>query len=119
MKDITSIFGGSGSKLITSIVDSGGVVVGTKIENFAGVLPRDREFANNLAKKLDAELGVKGYISSDELPTYGISREEKTMIEDAFQAGPEDSVVFVADKQDKAEKAIEIIEQEISQYKVQ
>ena len=117
MKKITEIFGGTKSKLIKHTIDLGGDILGIKIEDFAGVLVKEREFASNLAKKMDNEVGVRGYISTDELPAYGITKEEKENIKSIFEAGENDVVIFVADIEEKGKKALELAEKEIGEYK--
>jgi Glu-tRNA(Gln) amidotransferase subunit E-like FAD-binding protein len=117
MQEITNIFENTNSKLIQSILSAGGVILGIKIENFRGVLVNDKTFSNSLAKRLDSEIGVKGFISTDELPKYGISRAEKEEVERRFDTREGDVVVFVADTREKAEKALEIIKEEVSRYR--
>lgn len=116
MQDITEIFGGTNSKLIRSVIDGGGVIQGVKATNFRGVLISDRSFSNSLAKKLEREVGLKGFISTDELPRYGISSEEKEKIERAFGARGSDVVIFVADRRERGARALEIIEREVKNY---
>ena len=116
MQDITEIFRGTNSKLIRGAVDSGGVIQGIKAANFRGVLVSDKSFSNSLAKKLEKEIGVKGFISTDELPRYGISNEEKERVERAFSVRGNDVVIFVADKRDRAARALDIIEREVKNY---
>jgi glutamyl-tRNA(Gln) amidotransferase subunit E len=81
------------------------------------VLINDKNYADSLAKKLDSTLGIKGFISTDELPQYGISKDEKESVEKALELGTNDVGIFVVDKKEKAEKAIELIEQELKSYK--
>ncbi|MEW6070021.1 MAG: GAD domain-containing protein [Candidatus Thermoplasmatota archaeon] len=116
MKELTEIFSNTNSKFIKNIVAQGGVVLGTKIENFYGVLVTDKAYADSLAKKLESQLGIKGFVSTDELPKYGISREEKENVERALELAPNDVGVFVVDKKEKAEKAIELILEEVKGY---
>ena len=116
MQDITEIFRGTNSKLIKSVIDGGGVIQGVKAMNFRGVLVNDRSFSNSLAKKLEREVGLKGFISTDELPRYGISGEEKDKVERAFGARGSDVVIFIADRREKGAKALEIIEREVKNY---
>jgi glutamyl-tRNA(Gln) amidotransferase subunit E len=116
MQDITEIFVGTNSKLIRSVIDGGGVIQGVKAMNFRGVLVKDRSFSNSLAKKLEREVGLKGFISTDELPRYGISGEEKDKIERAFGARGSDVVIFVADMRERATKALDIIDREVKNY---
>ena len=114
MKDVTKIFEKSGSRLIGAVLGRGGVVLGIKVENFSGVLAEDKVYAENLAKKVEAQTGIKGYISTDELPSYGISREEKELVEAEFGAKENDVVILVVDDEEKAKKALDILEKEIA-----
>jgi len=118
MENITELFKNTGSKLIKGIIDSGGVVLATQIEGFAYVLVEDKEYSDVLGKKVEDETGVKGFISTDELPKYGISKEEKQSIEARFKVGPRDVVILVADQEAKAKKAIEVIEAEVAKRKL-
>ncbi|MDI6708445.1 MAG: hypothetical protein QMD21_00525 [Candidatus Thermoplasmatota archaeon] len=117
MKELTEIFSNTNSKFIKSGIAQGAIVLGTKIENFYGVLVSDKSYADSLAKKLEAQLGIKGFVSTDELPKYGISREEKENVEGALELAPNDVGIFVVDKKEKAEKAIELILQEVKGYR--
>ncbi|PIW33130.1 MAG: hypothetical protein COZ37_04985 [bacterium (Candidatus Ratteibacteria) CG_4_10_14_3_um_filter_41_18] len=112
MKEITGLFKSTNSKLIKGIVDSGGAVVGTKVENFVGVLLEKELLATDLQKKVEAT-GAKGFISTDELPKYGISKEDKETIKKEFEAGEKDVVIFVAASQEEATKSVEVIEAEL------
>jgi len=117
MKDLTDLLKGSNSHVIQAVMASGGVVLGMKAQGFNGVLIEDREFSNRLSAKLQAQTGCKGFISTDELPKYGLTKEDKQTIEQALEVGEQDVGVFVADKKEVAEKAIAIIEKEIAEYK--
>jgi glutamyl-tRNA(Gln) amidotransferase subunit E len=117
MKELTEIFSNTNSKFIKNIVAQGGIVLGTKVANFYGVLVSDKAYADSLAKKLEVQLGIKGFISTDELPKYGISKEEKEKVEKALELASSDVGIFVVDKSEKAEKAIELIERELKSYK--
>ncbi|UZE92487.1 MAG: hypothetical protein IB616_01355 [Methanosarcinales archaeon] len=117
MEDVTNIFGNTGSGLIKGIIERGGVVLGEKIEGFAGVLVGDKAYADALQKKVEEQTGVKGYISTDELPAYGISKEEKEAIESGFGVKGNDVVILVADEETKARKALEVIKEDISKRK--
>jgi len=114
LKDVTKIFEKSGSRLVRAVLGQGGVVLGTKVENFSGVLAEDKVYAESLAKKVESQTGVKGYISTDELPSYGISKAEKELVEAEFGAKENDVVIMVVDDEEKAKKALNIIEKEIA-----
>lgn len=117
MKDITDLLSETNSHVIRGVLDSGGVVVGIKAEGFAGVLIEDRKLTDSLAMKVEKEAGVKGFISTDELPKYGLNKQDRRNIEESFGAKEGDVVILVADQKEKAEKAIQIIEAEIAKRK--
>lgn len=117
MEDVTNIFENTGSSLIKGIIERGGVVLGEKIEGFAGVLVEDKAYADALQKKVEVQAGVKGYISTDELPAYGISKEEKEVIEGRFGVAGNDIVILVADEEGKARRALEAIKEDVSKRK--
>lgn len=117
MEDVTNIFENTGSSLIKGIIERGGVVLGEKIEGFAGVLVEDKVYADELQKKVEEQTGVKGYISTDELPAYGISKEEKEAVEGRFGVKGNDVIILVADEESKARRALEVIKKDISKQK--
>ncbi len=119
MKDISDLFGPTHSNLIRDILDRGGVVLGMKVENFAGVLLENEALALGIEKRLEEATGIKGYISTDELPRYGISAEEKEAIEKAFGVKEHDVVILVAEEKKKAKEALLIIKEEIAKHKEQ
>ena len=81
------------------------------------VLIEDQKLTDSLAKKIEKEAGVKGFISTDELPKYGLNKQDKRNIEEAFGVKEGDVIIMVADQREKAEKAIQIIEAEIAKRK--
>ncbi len=117
MKDISDLLSETNSHVIRGVLDSGGVVVGIKVEGFSGILIEDQKLTDSLAKKVEKEAGVKGFISTDELPKYGLNKQDRRNIEESFGAKEGDVVILVADQKDKAEKAIQIIEAEIAKRK--
>jgi len=117
IKDISSLFKETNSQLVKSVIEGGGVVMGLKVESFAGVLIKEKKFTDGISKKAEGETGIKGFISTDELPKYGINNETKKMIEDSFDCKEKDIVVLVADQKSKTQKALEILEKEIAARK--
>jgi len=114
MRDITDLLSGTKSGLIKGVISRGGVVLAEKAENFKNVLVDDPKFAEEVAKTMEKEAGVKGFISTDELPAFGISAGEKHQIEKAFECGENDMVVLVADKKEKAEIGLKVFFEEIA-----
>jgi len=117
MKELTDLFKNTNARFIKKSIESGSVVLGIKAENFSGVLVNNKDYAESLANKLNEKFGVKGFISTDELPKYGISAEEKNAVESALGVKEKDVGIFVVDKKEKAEKAIQLINEEVKNYK--
>ena len=114
MKDVTDLFSSTKSGLMKGIISRGGVVLGEKVENLKGVLEGDPAFAEGVAKTMGKKVGVKGFISTDELPAFGISEGEKHQLEKTFECGGNDIVVLVADKKEKAEAGLKVFFEEIA-----
>ncbi|KYK37879.1 MAG: hypothetical protein HXS46_13130 [Theionarchaea archaeon] len=114
MKDISDLLSSTKSGLIKGVISRGGVVLGEKVEDFKNVLVDDPKFAESVAKTMEKKAGVKGFISTDELPAFGISEGEKHQIEKIFECGDNDIVVLVADKKEKAEAGIKVFFEEIA-----
>ena len=70
-----------------------------------------REIADHAIKA-----GVKGLMHSDELPAYGISKEEKRKIAKAVDCRKEDAFALIFGKDGMAEKALERVAQRV-EYK--
>ena len=117
MKDISDLFGQTHSNLVRDILNRGGVVLGMKVENFAGVLLKNEALALEIERRLEETTGIKGYISTDELPRYGILAGEKEAIEKAFGVKKKDVVILIAEEKKKARKALKIVEEEIAKHK--
>ncbi|MBU6998435.1 MAG: hypothetical protein HXS41_04885 [Theionarchaea archaeon] len=113
MKDITDLFSETKSGLIKGIISRGGVVLAEKVENSKNVLTKDPAFAEDIARTMEKKTGVKGFITTDELPSFGISVGERHQIEKEFACGDNDMVVLVADKKEKAEAGLKIFFEEI------
>lgn len=111
MQDITEILRKTACGFVSKVIASGGVVVGEKFPAFYGYFPKNKKAATALADKIKKETGAGGFISTDELPAFGISAAEKKQIEEAFGVAEGDVVIFVVDKKEKAEKALKIVEE--------
>jgi Glu-tRNA(Gln) amidotransferase subunit E-like FAD-binding protein len=110
MKDITELLKGTACTFVLKVIASGGVVLGEKFSGFYGYFPKNKKAATALAAKIKKETESGGFISTDELPAFGISEVEKKQIEEAFGVTEGDVVIFVVDKKEKAEKALSIVE---------
>ncbi|OGS43857.1 MAG: hypothetical protein A2539_06305 [Elusimicrobia bacterium RIFOXYD2_FULL_34_15] len=113
IKDITKIFKNTESNIIKNLISSGSIVLGIKVEGKAGLLVKDIKLSDELQKKISKSAKIAGFISTDELPHYGITSKEKSAIEKEFSCKKNDTVVFIAAEKSKAEKAVDIIDAEM------
>ncbi len=102
--DVTSHFRSTDSKVIQGARKRGGKVLAWPLPMFAGTLGR------KLGPELAAHAriaGVGGIFHSDELPAYGIRREEVDAVRKALRLGEQDAFVLVADEEGRARGAVE------------
>ncbi|MFW6134723.1 MAG: GAD domain-containing protein [Elusimicrobiota bacterium] len=113
MKIINELFENSNSNIIKSVINSGGVIVGEKMEGKRGYFTENMERSNRIAEKVESETGLKGFITTDELPKYGITVEDRDNIKQEFNCSDNDIVVMVAGKEEDANKAVELIKENV------
>ncbi|MDD5131193.1 MAG: hypothetical protein PHH44_00865 [bacterium] len=109
IQDLTSLFSKTASHIIAGVINNGGIVAGVKINGANGVLIDNDRLSNLVQKEIMDKAGVRGFISTDELPQYGINAEDKKKILAACKATAKDVVVLVADQKDNTMTALGII----------
>lgn len=115
--DISDLMSYSGSKLISSVLNSGGKVLAVPLPRFAGLLNGE-----NGALRLGAELagrarscGVKGIFHSDELPAYGISAGELSSICERLSLADGDAFALCAAPEEKAAAALRMVVERVNE----
>ena len=107
--DLSGLLRGTSCKVLRSALDSGGKVLGVKLEKFAGTMGRTEAGVKRLGAEIAAHArvaGVKGLFHSDELPGYGITRAEVEDIGTMLSTEAEDAFVLVADSEEKTRAAL-------------
>jgi glutamyl-tRNA(Gln) amidotransferase subunit E len=124
--DILPVFKDTKSKLLSKIVDNKGAILGAKLDGFAGAIGSEI-FQKNISKfskynasekleekRLGQELsqyakvcGVSGILHSDELPAYGITKEEVSAIRKTLHCEENDAFIIVAGKKENCRSAIQ------------
>lgn len=109
-KDITDIFSGSKSKMISRSLDSGNRVFASALRNLSGVLKSgDLRLGQELGDLAKA-FAVGGVIHSDELPGYGLDQGIKDKITKKFKCSDDDAFIVVLCSRDK----ITVLEPELA-----
>ncbi len=108
--DVTEAFSGTGSQIVSKGLAKGKRVLAVNLPKFAGLVGRELQPGRRLGTELAdwAKLygKVGGILHTDELPAYGISREEVERIRRATGASEDDAVVIVVDTREKARTAL-------------
>lgn len=119
VRDVTNILRNTESKIIQNSIKRGGVILGLKVEKFAGLL--GTEIMPN--KRVGTELaqhaklfGLKGILHSDELPNYGITKDETETLREELKCGDEDGFIIITGEKAKVETAIRDIIRRINQF---
>ena len=113
--DVTSVFTQTKCKVIQRVVKENKRVLAVKLPRFGGLLMEELA----LGMRLGAEMAdiahfwgrVGGIFHSDEMPAYGITKEEIDKLKRFVKAGPRDAVVFVADSLENATDALKGVTQ--------
>ena len=105
--DVTDIFKDTKSKVILNSLKKDGFVMVTKLKGFSNLL-KDK-LSTELAQYARVIGGVKWIFHSDELPAYGITREEILKINKKLKLRQEDAFVLVAEKRSIAESALRAV----------
>jgi len=104
VRDVTTVFRETESKVVRTALKKGGVVLGWALPGFAGLLK------GKLGPELAAHAriaGVAGIFHSDELPGYGITQAELDAVRNGLGLGAPDACVLVAEEEMKARGAID------------
>ncbi len=109
--NLTDVFEDTDSGIIKNQIKSGGKVFGVLLKGFNDLIGKEiqpnRRLGTEMADR--AQKFVKGIFHSDELPSYGISKEELNQIREDLNINKEDSNAFVlvASEEEKAKKALD------------
>jgi glutamyl-tRNA(Gln) amidotransferase subunit E len=111
--DVSDVFSRTGSKVLASAIQRGGVVLAVNLPRFAGLVGKELQKGVRLGTEMAHRAvfwgGVGGIFHTDELPDYGISASEVQELRRRTGASEVDAVVFVADTQERASQALRAV----------
>jgi len=117
-REVTEIFSNTGSRILRNVLDKGGAVLALKLVGYKGLLGREvqpgRRFGTELSDHAKA-FGLGGILHSDELPGYGITKEEVERVKEVLQLDELDAFVLVAGERGRVESAIEAVAKRAAQ----
>ncbi len=109
IKDLTSLFSNTKAKIISKALKKGRVMA-VKLPGFSKLVGKEIQPGRRLGTEFSDRakvVGVGGIFHSDELPNYGITKEEVESVKNALEMTDEDAFVLVADEKEKAERALQ------------
>lgn len=111
--EVTSLFEDTGSSIIKSGLNSGKGVYAVKLPGFADILGREiqpqRRFGTELSDYAKFWGGVGGIFHTDEMPKYGISKNEVSSLRNHLDAKKKDAIVFVVASETAANDALSAV----------
>ncbi len=124
ISDLSSVLSSCQSNLIQNALKNKRVVLGIRVPA-KGLLGKEiqpktsgsgaRRLGTELSDRAKTASGVKGLFHSDELPNYGITKEEADKVCKLLECGPQDSFVLVADTREKATRALQAAIQRLNE----
>ncbi len=112
IEEVTDILAKSSSKMAKKILESSGSFRAIRLPGFAGLIGFEPYPGIRLGKELGELVrfyGLGGVFHSDELPNYGISKEEVQAVRERLDLGDNDAFVMVGGSDDKIGFAIDAI----------
>jgi len=118
--DISEIFKKTKSHILKTTIQNNGKILAIKIKDFKGLI--GKELSPN--KRLGTELSdysklkarVSGLFHSDELPKYGITKEEIAKVNKKLNCKEKDAFILIGDNEKIAEKALKAVIERLKQF---
>jgi glutamyl-tRNA(Gln) amidotransferase subunit E len=111
--DVTRLFSNSKSKVIRKALDKKQAVKALRLPKFAGYLKRELmpnfRVGTEMSDRAKFWGRVGGIFHTDEMPNYGITKEEVEALRKAAKAETSDAIVFVADSEENTVDALKAV----------
>ena len=110
--DITSFFAGSKSKVIQRSIKEGATIRVLGVRGFAGMFGYEPYEGIRLGKELGQQVrffGIGGIFHSDELPNYGIEKDDVEKLREMLKLQKDDGFLIIAGPKDKIEFALDAV----------
>ncbi|NHJ39807.1 MAG: Glu-tRNA(Gln) amidotransferase subunit GatE [Asgard group archaeon] len=108
--DCLPVFKGTKSKVIKEAIKNKQSILGIKLPGLKGLLGKniqmERTFGKEIADRVKIITGLGGIIHTDELPNYGITKEEVDKLLHLFKCDKNDALVLVIGRNQDVVEAI-------------
>ncbi len=117
---VKTILKKSDSNVVKKAIDNEDEILAVRLPGFAGLMKKkvqaEKYVAKDMVEYVKHFTGLRGFIHSDELPNYGISKTEVFQIRKFLNCRNEDAFAFVIAEKDLAEKALAHLIERCIQY---
>lgn len=111
--DVTDVFKHTKCKVLRKALDKKQRILAVKLPKFQGLLRRELMPSFRLGTEMSDRARfwgrVGGIFHTDELPAYGITKEEVEKLREAVEVDDQDAVVLVADNPENAKDALKAV----------
>jgi len=111
--DVTAVFEQTKCKVLRKALDKKQQILAVKLPKFKGFLKQELMPSFRLGTEMSGRARfwgrVGGIFHTDELPAYGITKEEVEKLTEAVEVDDQDAVVLVADNPENTEDALKAI----------
>lgn len=108
--DFSEMFTSTKSPILQNALKKGQKILAVKLTGFGGLVGKElnpnRRLGTEMADRARFWGGVRGLFHTDELPAYGITREEVAKLSSKVNASESDAIVIIADEPEKCAKAL-------------
>lgn len=119
--DVSTVFDRTKAKFVRKALERGEVVYGMKLTNGKGIMGFElipgRRFGTEVADYVKIHAGLGGILHGDELPAYGITKEEVEEVKKILGCRDEDGFVLVVGPKEKVLKGYEVIKKRVEEAK--
>lgn len=118
-KDVSWVFKDTQSQQVRSALEGNKKVFGLPLKKMTGILgyelQQNRRVGTEIASVLKASTTLKGLFHSDELPNYGITKEEVSKLKGCLTTSEDDAFILLLCSPEQLKKAKEVIETRLNQ----
>jgi len=111
--DLTKLLEKSESKIVKTILQKKGKILGMKLSGFSGLIGRELQpnyrLGTEFSGRAKIKAGVGGIFHSDELPNYGITEQEVVMIKTELKCARKDAFILVCAEEWRGKAALEAV----------
>ena len=119
--DLKKILKNSKSNLVASAIEREDSIIGVKLKGFDGLLKRkivgDKTLAKDIVDYLKSMTKFTGFIHTDELPKYGLTKKHITQTKHLMDAKHDDAFAFMLGDEEEIKEALSLILDRCKAYK--